>query len=341
MDQTLEMVSMTDLTTYYMPDGVFTGSTENIRPLDTDYLRQEQLGTGPGSIVYRVKEKRTGNVYAIKVLQNVRFKSRLPKGLFRELTLLRCMNHENIIKLLDVYLDADPSTLLLIFELCPCTLSRFIDRYPKDSIAHDQVKCITRQLFKGLNYLHKSFVVHRDIKPQNLLISDTGQLKIADFGLSRRFSHTNRPSTPGTMTRWYQAPEMLLESSTYDEKVDIWAAGCVLIELMTRKPFLAGESDLQQLNLVIGVLGKPTRQNMPRLGECRVPKTINLGGTPYNKLTDKLQILGCATAHSILSEIILWDPDKRLTAEQCLRHDWFELAPFPSPRIEFPRVQAR
>lgn len=341
MEPNLEMTSMTDLTTYHMEDQVFIGSRENIRPLETEYLIQDSLGGGANSVVYKAKEKKSGAVHAIKVMTNAQIRNRLPKPLFREISLLRCMNHENIIKLLEINLDSDPSRLLLVFELCPLTLVKYIERYPRQSISHDQVKCITRQLFKALNYLHKSFIVHRDIKPENLLISDGGQLKVTDFGLSRRFSHINRPRTPGTMTRWYQAPEMLLEASEYDEKVDIWSAGCVLIELMTRKPFLAAESDIQQLNLIIDILGQPTIQNMPQLRRCRVPKRIRFEGPVCNRLADKLRQLGCAMADPLLSQIILWDSSKRISAEQCSLHDWFETAPFPSPKIELPAAQAR
>lgn len=335
---TLEMYSMTDLSVYHMPEEVFTGNTENIRPLDTEFLRQEQLGNGPNSIVYKVKEKKTGKVFALKVIEDIGLRSKLPKELFREITLLRNLNHDNIVKLHDVFLDSNPSSLLLVFEMCPYSLDKFIERYPLDYIKHDHVKCISRQLFKGLNYLHKNFIIHRDIKPANLLVSDKGQLKIADFGLSRKFSYVSRPSTPGRMTRWYQAPEMLLEAPTYTTKVDIWSAGCVVAELMTKRPFLPGQSDIQQLNLMIGILGCPTVKNWPKFHECRVPGRINLVGHPYNRLADHLQHVGCAAAHSLLSTIIMYDPDKRASAEECVRHDWFEQAPFPSKSIEFPSM---
>ena len=128
---------MTDLSMYHLPEEVFTGNTANIRPLDTEFLRQEQLGHGPNSIVYRVKERKTGKIFALKVIEDIGLRLKLPKEIFREITLLRNVNYDHVVKLHDVFLDSNPSSLLLVFEMCPYSLDKYIERYPLDYIKHD------------------------------------------------------------------------------------------------------------------------------------------------------------------------------------------------------------
>lgn len=329
-NQDLFMYSMTDLCQYNLPAEIFFGTLRT----STDFVREEQLGEGPKSIVYKVKDKANGKVFALKVIEGIPLASDLPKDTFREINILKSLDHENVIKLHEIVIGASSDSIGLVFECCRHPLDKYIEKYPGDYIRHDQVKCIAKQLFRGINYLHKNYIVHRDIKPSNLLITQSGMLKIADFGISRRFSHQDRPKTPGKMTRWYQAPEMLFEAPDYDTKVDVWSAGCVVVELMTKKPFLAGESDIQQINLMINVFGTPDKRAWPGFTQCKVYRSIRFQNQHFNRLADQLQRLGCAVALPLLSELFVYDPNKRASAEDCLRNDWFEQAPFPSKSIE-------
>jgi serine/threonine protein kinase len=334
-----EMFSFMDMSKYRMPNEVFTGRVDNIRELTSEFLRQKKLGEGPNSVVYQAKEKKTDRVVALKLIKHSELKSRLPREIFREITILKNLNHEHVIKLLDVFIDSDPHYLLLTFELCSYDLSHFIQAHYNNIVQHNQVKCISLQLFRGLNFLHKNCIVHRDIKPQNLLVSENGQLKIADFGLSRRFSHLERPSTPGAMTLYYQSPELLFEAPRYTEKVDIWSAGCVLAELMTKRPLFECRGQIDLIKKICEVLGRPTSKNWPGFNECRVAGQINLPNNNYNKLADHLQQLRCGPAYQILSSIFVYDSNVRSSAEDLVRHDWFEQAPFPAKKIELPEIE--
>lgn len=332
-----EMYSFLDLSKYRLPNEIFTGYAGKFRPVESEFLRQEKLGEGPNSIVYKAKDKRDGKLIAIKIIDNHKLKVSVPKEIFRETTILRNLNHENIIKLIDVHTDSNPHHLLLVFELCSYDIGHYIKTYP-GPVKHDQVKCIILQLFKGLNYLHKDRIVHRDIKPQNLLVTESGQLKISDFGLSRRFSLIERPSTPGAMTLYYQAPEMLLGSRTYSEKVDIWAAGCVLVELMSKKPCFECRSELDLINKITHILGRPTHQTWPNYNQCRYADRIDFKANTYNTLADHLHDLDCGAAAAFLKEIFIYDPEVRASAEKCYKDDWFDQAPFPAKSIQLPKA---
>lgn len=322
------MFSMTDLCPYVLPSEMFLGEIDTV----TKYARLAILGQGPSSIVYQAKELATDKIFALKVIGRVPLDKDIPSEYFREITILKSLNHTNVIKLHSIFMDQN--NIQLVLDYCVSSLDKYIDKYPRERILEDQVKCIAKQLFRGLNYLHKSYIVHRDIKPPNLLLSPSGILKIADFGLSRRYLLQSGASTPGAMTRWYQAPEILFGAPTYDSKVDMWSAACVIVEVMLRKPFLPGESDIQQINRTIDLIGTPKREDWPGFAECRVYKSICLKRQPYRKLADFCQEQGCATVMPLIDLLVVYDPKRRATAQRCLQHEWFERAPYPSSSIE-------
>lgn len=316
---------------YTLPSELFLGNLKS----STDFIREEKLADGPNSIVYKVKDKKNQKPYALKVILKVRLESDLTKEVFREISVLRNLDNDNVVKLHGFVLENAFDNICLVFEYCRESLDNYISQCTElDINRHDQLKCITKHMLRGLNYLHKNYIVHRDIKPSNLLISQDGHLKIADFGISRRFAHDNMPKSPWMMTMFYAAPEFIFEAPEYDEKVDIWSAGCVIVELMTKGPFLPGEGQIPQMNLMINLLGKPDHNSWPGLSRCRVYKTQNLREQRRNNLTDRLQQLNCGSALDILSRMFVYDPDRRASAEECLKLDWFEVAPFPSKTVE-------
>jgi len=339
VDSDLAMFSMTDLTPYSLPPEIFVGKM--LKP-DADYVRINLIGEGPNSIVYKTKKKddrESSRFYTQKLLKSIVVNGELSKEVYREITTLKSLDHENVIKLRDIVMGEAPKSLFLIFDYCDIDLDEFIREYPLPEIRHDQVKCITMNLLRGLNYIHKNFIVHRDIKPSNLLLNYNGVLKIADFGIARRWSRDNRPSTPGMMTLWYQAPELIFESPDYDSKVDMWSAGCVVVELMTKRPFFKDcNSQIGMIRQVVEILGTPRKEVWSKFHRCRVPKQIKIGGRPYNKLVDTLNGLKCTVANPLLEGLLMYDPDKRFTAEACLKLDWFEQAPYPSKFIEKPEI---
>ncbi|GAB0087324.1 cyclin-dependent kinase 20 [Sergentomyia squamirostris] len=189
----------------------------------------------------------------------------------REIKTLQHCDHENILSLLTIYPDLNG--LALVFDFMPHTLqSRLKDE--GDPMSRQEVKSNTRMLLHGLSYLHEKGIMHRDIKPANLLIDDSGRLKIADFGLARLFTAlrtANEEDTEGVCfspqvaSRWYRAPELLWGSQRYGPPVDMWASGCVFAEMLRGVPLFPGNTDIEQLALVVRTLGTPHSAEWPEI----------------------------------------------------------------------------
>lgn len=331
MDTQVKLYCATDLKPYNVPYQLLFG---NLKTTDA-FQKLASLGDGSSGSVSKARDA-AGNIIAMKRLKQSR--GHFEKEHFREINILKNLDHNNIIKLLDVATSADLN-LYLILDYCAYSVDKYIDcfRDASRAISHDQLKAVTRQMFMGLNHLHKNYIIHRDIKPPNLMITSNGILKIIDFGLSRRLIHNNKPMTPHRMTCWYQSPEILFEAPSYGLEIDLWSAGCVLGELLKLQPILPGRSDIDQINLVVNLLGKPSVMIWPELQQCKALKSIRLADQPHNYLGERFQELGSTEVMSLLSKLLVYNPKHRISAEDCVHHDWFEQAPLPAKSINIPK----
>ncbi|KAF5903217.1 cyclin-dependent kinase 6-like, partial [Clarias magur] len=196
----------------------------------------------------------------------------IPQYMIREVALLRKIeyfNHPNVVKLLDVSasLRKPGLDLTLVFEYIDQDLSSFLSTVPVHGLGRDKIKDVMRQLLKGLDFLHTNTVVHRDLKPCNVLLSSRGELKIADFGLARIYTNFIA-LTPCIVTLWYRAPEVLLRSG-YMSSVDIWSAGCIFAELFLLKPLFQGYTEVQQLQKIFEVIELPDKEDWPKESPIR------------------------------------------------------------------------
>lgn len=228
-------------------------------------------------------------------------------------------------------------------EYCEQDLASLLDNM-QAPFTESQVKCIMLQVLRGLRYLHHNFIVHRDLKVSNLLMTDKGCVKIgtilcnivsiflqkkkfvADFGLARWFGVPLRPMTPHVVTLWYRAPELLLQAPTQTTSVDMWAAGCILGELLGHKPLLPGRSEIQQLELIVDLLGTPSDAIWPGFSALPALQNYSLKQQPYNNLKQKFPWLSAAGLR-LLNFLFMYDPRKRATAEECLQSSYFKEAP--------------
>ena len=327
----LDHFSLTDFQPYQIrPDDIFG----RCRPTN-EYTSCDSLGSGSSGIVSKGRHTKTGEIVALKYI-DFNSDTEFPQEIFREINNLNQLDHKNIVKLLEVAVSDRVNSLCLVLEYCPFNLEEYIKDYPKNDIPLKIIKCVARQIFSGLKYMHHNFIVHRDLKPSNLLISEDRRVKIADLGSSRRFYYELGGMTPGVGTAWYRAPEVLLESDCYGPAVDMWASGCIIGELFTRNPILPGASDINQINLIIDLLGAPNYAVWKGFPRCKALKNLTLRHAPFTKNFGEQFPKIASTKHSleIFSSLIKYDPTARLTAAQCLSHEWFDTAPVGAKRIE-------
>ncbi|CAG0921831.1 unnamed protein product [Notodromas monacha] len=221
------------------------------------------LGEGQFATVYKAKHPVTGKVVAVKKIKigsRAEAEDGINRTALREIKLLYELNHENIIGLLDIF--GQGSNISLVIDFMDTDLEVLI----KDTgmvFTPGNVKDFMIQTLTGLQYLHERWILHRDLKPNNLLLNEDGLLKISDFGLAKEYGDSSRPMTPMVITRWYRPPELLFGARCYSTGVDMWSVGCILAELLLRAPFFPGESDLRQLEKIFSVMGTPTEEIWP------------------------------------------------------------------------------
>lgn len=191
-----------------------------------------------------------------------------------------------------------------------------------------QVKCLLLQLLDGMSYLHSNYIIHRDLKVSNLLLTDKGCLKIADFGLARTIGIPSKPLTPHVVTLWYRGPELLLGSRVYSMALDMWAVGCIFCELLSNKPLFPGKSDTNQLELITKLLGTPNDTIWPGYSAMPVLKHFSLKSQPYNNLKQKYHWLSDAGS-KLINDFLTYNPDKRITATMARKTCYFREKPLP------------
>jgi negative regulator of PHO system len=242
----------------------------------------------------------------------------------REIGILKeLQNHRNIVQLLGVYDDSVSSShsIILILE----DLSTDLHRRLQTPISPLLIKSYLHQLLTGVSACHANLIVHRDLKPANLLLDDTGLLKIADFGLARSLHPMDGTVTPGMVTMWYRAPEILLGDKHYTEAADLWSVGCIFGEMLRAgEPLFQGGTALQQLNLIMDVLGTPNPKDHPYLSSLRHSRNLRSTNikpkTSLKECFSQTDLLG----FDLLQRMLQMEPSKRITATNALRHKWFD-----------------
>jgi cyclin-dependent kinase len=229
------------------------------------------------------------------------------------------LSHSNVLKLIDVQLY--PGNLWIVFEFVDTDLRQVIDNSHRklDSMT---IKALLYQLLHGLAYCHRKRVIHRDLKPQNILIGTThgGVLKIADFGLSRPCGGYNAMFAHDVVTLWYRAPELLLGSRHYTVAIDIWSAGCIFAELVNGVPLFASADDYAQLKAIFSVMGTPDASKVLFLDRLQsAVKVPQYSALPLSQICPRLDAVGI----DLLRRMLEYDPQKRISAEEALSHDFF------------------
>ncbi|KAK3405906.1 hypothetical protein EUGRSUZ_K02126 [Eucalyptus grandis] len=284
-----------------------------------------ELGDGTCGSVYKALNKETREIVAVKKMKRKFYYWEECMNL-REVKALRKLNHPNIVKLKEVV--RENNELFFIFEYMECNLYQLM-RERQNPFSEEEICNFVSQLVQGLAHMHKVGYFHRDLKPENLLVTD-GVLKIADFGLSREVA-SMPPYTEYVSTRWYRAPEVLLQSSSYTPAIDMWAVGAILAELFTLSPIFPGESETDQLYKICQILGMP--DSSPFSEGASIFPFIDINSTEILPANLSAMIPNASSeAIDLIMLLCSWDPSKRPTAEQSLQHPFFNV----SKRVPFP-----
>ena len=272
----------------------------------------------------------------IKVVQE--FKDGLSVSAIREIRFLQELSHPNIIALHDVY-SSKSQNISLVLEYLPLgDLEMLIRDTTGIRYSLQDIKAWMGMLGRAMWFCHENFVLHRDIKPNNLLIAADGEVKLADFGLARSFADPYHRMTYNVITRWYRPPELLYAARHYAGAVDMWAVGLVFAELIIRTPFMAGDTDIHQLDLICQAIGTPTEENWP--GVTKLPGYVKpethqaVRGRDFYLGT--FGTVGTDGVDLLMSTLIL-DPRKRATAKQFLQHKWWVSGPPPTKKENLPK----
>jgi serine/threonine protein kinase len=289
------------------------------------YRELNAIGTGAYGTVYRAEDLKRNEIVAMKKVRIALTEDGVPMSVLREISLLRHLgkySHPNIVRLVDIcHGERKPGdremVLYLVFEHMDQDLAVYLERCPGPGLAPDRIKDLMWQLLCGIDFLHSHRIVHRDIKPQNVLLGRDSCLKLADFGLARIYDF-NALLTSTVVTLWYRAPEVLL-GTTYATPVDIWSAGCILAELFTRKPLFPGQYEVDQLGKIFEVIGTPVETDWPE------ESSVLRSNFSYARGRGVAGILAefDPQATDLLSKMLTFQPSLRITAAEALAHPYF------------------
>jgi len=308
---------------------------EKIKDRSKRYKKTDFLGEGQFATVYKAEDLENDNqivaVKKIKLGHRTEVKDGINRTALREIKLLQEISHPNIIGLLDVF--GHKSSISLVFEFMETDLE-VIAKDTSLVLSPPHIKSFVLMTIQGLEYLHQHWILHRDMKPNNLLLDPSGVLKIGDFGLAKVYGSPNRVYTHQVVTRWYRCPELLFGAKNYGVGVDMWAVGCILAELLLRVPFLPGESDLGQLSKTFETLGTPTESDWPDMKN--LPDYVDFKPFPRIPFSE---IFSAASDDllDLLEKLFLYDPVKRINATDALKHPYFSNRPAPAPGSQLPR----
>jgi cyclin-dependent kinase 7 len=287
------------------------------------FKKMKPIAEGSYGIVYLGEVIETGEIVAMKKMKRQSHdeaKEGIHFTTIREIKLLSEIRHENILGLLSVivYKSDAEYNLWLISEYMTSNLQSKI-KESQGPFSEPDIKMYMFMILKGLEFMHLNWYLHRDLSPSNVLISRTGQVKIADFGFTKLFGD-DRPMTPEVVTLWYRSPELLFGSRYYGAAVDMWSFGCILVELLIRGPFLPGDqSDINQLSTIFAALGTPTEEDWP--GVTKLPNYIEFDKRPIFPV-EQMELFRGRDSEIIdlLGQCLKLCPLKRCNATQALHH---------------------
>jgi mitogen-activated protein kinase 1/3 len=293
------------------------------------------LGRGSYGMVFAAQIIATGQLVALKRVERIFESVHDTRRILREIRILSHLRHENITNLLDLCAAptfAEFQALIIVVDLMDTDMCRVIMENP--DLQPDHHRYFIYQILRGLKYVHSASVIHRDLKPGNLLVNSDCDLKIGDFGLARVAQREDEPQylSEYVTTRWYRAPEVLLSYETYDNSIDIWSVGCIFAELILRRPIFPGPNVLAQLAMMTQTLGTPSEEDL--MGCVNQKARDFMASLPhYPKIPFAQLFPGVDPVElDLLERMLAWNPRERPTVEEALSHPF--MAKYHDPMDE-------
>lgn len=299
------------------------------------YKRLCRLEEGTYGVVYKARDRDTGDIVALKRLKLEQEREGFPVTSLREINALMHVRHPHVVAIREVVMG-DHHDVYIVMDFIENDLRTLVDNL-KEPFALSEVKTMVKQLLEAVHAMHEQWIVHRDLKTSNLLLSNRGEIKVADFGLARRLgSPAVGKLTPTVVTLWYRAPEVLLGDDIYGFPLDLWSVGCIFAELLMGEPLFPAKTEIDMLDRIFRLLGFPSEQEWPDFK--RKPHANKIKTHPYyvNMLDDKFRDLLSPLGRDLLSRLLCFDPSRRITPEIALAHPFFREHPLPKDPSLFP-----
>uniref|UniRef100_A0A3Q3SAU6 cyclin-dependent kinase n=1 Tax=Mastacembelus armatus TaxID=205130 RepID=A0A3Q3SAU6_9TELE len=255
-----------------------------------------RIEEGTYGVVYRAKDKKTDEIVALKRLKMEKEKEGFPITSLREINTILKAQHPNIVTVREIVVGSNMDKIYIVMNYVEHDLKSLMETM-KQPFLPGEVKTLMIQLLRGVRHLHDNWILHRDLKTSNLLLSHKGILKIGDFGLAREYGSPLKPYTPVVVTLWYRSPELLLGAKEYSTAVDMWSVGCIFGELLTQKPLFPGKSEIDQINKIFKDLGSPSEKIWPGYSELPAVKKMTFTEYPYNNLRKRFGIPNLLPQH--------------------------------------------
>lgn len=299
------------------------------------YQKLRKLGEGTYATVYMGRSMLTNRLVALKEIK-LEHEEGAPCTAIREVSLLKELKHNNIVTLHDIIHTEE--SLTLVFEYMLCDLRTYMGSDIQcEAIDKRNVKLFLFQLLRGLAYCHRRKVLHRDLKPQNLLINEIGELKLADFGLARAKSVPTKTYSNEVVTLWYRPPDVLLGSTDYSTSIDMWGVGCIFYEMAEGKPLFRGSEVFGELEVIFKKLGTPTEDTWPGITSNKEFLSYKFPIYPWEDMSlqrsflthdlDGSDLALDSDGLDLLEKLLKYNPKERISAREATRHSYFKEFP--------------
>ncbi|XP_002159420.3 cyclin-dependent kinase 11B isoform X1 [Hydra vulgaris] len=302
-----------------------------------------RIEEGTYGVVYRARDRRTDEVVALKRLKMEREKEGFPITSLREINCLLKAQHPNIVTVREIVVGNNTDKIYIVMDYVEHDLKSLMETMTQPFLV-GEVKTLMLQLLRGVRHMHDNWILHRDIKTSNLLLSHKGILKIGDFGLAREYGSPLKKYTSIVVTLWYRAPELLLGTKEYSTAIDLWSCGCVFAELLTMKALFPGKSEIDQISRIFKELGTPNDKiwpGPPAYSEMPQVQKMNISHHHYNILRQRFGATLTDIGFDLMNRLLTYDPGRRITADDAMAHAYFKESPLPVDSSMFPTWPAK